>query len=77
VSQKTAISLLCCIDDKPERLEALCLEAGEIFDVEMERNLVLLTVRHYDPAKLKQLIGNGISILEQKTPETIQVLMRC
>jgi aspartate kinase len=77
VSQKTAISLLCCIDDKPERLEALCLEAGEIFDVELERNLVLLTVRHYDPAKLKQLIGNGISILEQKTPETIQVLMRC
>jgi aspartate kinase len=76
VSQKTAISLLCCFDDKPERIEALCLEAGAIYDVELERNLTLLTVRHYDPSKLAELVGSGTSILEQKTPETIQVLMR-
>jgi aspartate kinase len=76
VSQKTAISLLCCFDDKPERIEALCLEAGAIYDVELERNLTLLTVRHYDPSKLADLVGSGTSILEQKTPETIQVLMR-
>lgn len=76
VSQKTAISLLCCFDDNAERIEALCLEAESIFDVELERNLTLLTVRHYDPSKLSELVGSGNSILEQKTPETIQVLMR-
>jgi aspartate kinase len=76
VSQKTAISLLCCFDDKPERLEALSFGAAEVFDVEMEKELILLTVRHYQPAMMQQLIEGNTILLEQKTPETIQVLMR-
>jgi aspartate kinase len=76
VSQKTAISLLCCFDDKPEKLEALSLGAAEVFDVEMEKDLILLTVRHYQPAMMEQLIEGNTILLEQKTPDTIQVLMR-
>jgi aspartate kinase len=76
VSQKTAISLLCCFDDKPERLEALSLEAAEFFDVELEKELILLTVRHYQSAMIHELIEGHTILLEQKTPETIQVLMR-
>jgi len=40
------------------------------------RNLSLLTVRHYTPASLEQLLKDKTVILRQQTPDTIQVLVR-
>lgn len=76
LSQNTAISLLCCFDDKAEKIEKLAAEASLIFDVEVERNLRLLTIRHYDEETINTLTANKQTVLEQKTPQTIQVLMR-
>lgn len=76
LSQNTAISLLCCFDDKPEKIEKLAVDASLIFDVELEKNLTLLTIRHYDEDTIKTLTENKQIVLEQKTPQTIQVLMR-
>jgi len=76
LSQNGAISLLCCLDDKTEKIEKLALAASEIFDVQIEKNLTLLTIRHYTEEKIKELTKGKIIVLEQKTSETIQVLMR-
>lgn len=76
LSQNGAISLLCCLDDKPEKIERLALEASGIFDVQLEKNLTLLTIRHYTEEKIKELTKGKVIVLEQKTTETIQVLMR-
>ncbi len=76
LSQNGAISLLCCFDDKTEKLEKLALTASEIFDVQIQKNLTLLTIRHYTEEKIKELTKGKIIVLEQKTTETIQVLMR-
>ena len=76
LSQNGAISLLCCLDDKPEKIEKLALAASEIFDVQIEKNLTLLTIRHYTPEKINELTKGKVIVLEQKTTETIQVLMR-
>ena len=76
LSQNGAISLLCCLDDKTEKIEKLALAASEIFDVQIERNLTLLTIRHYTPEKIQELTKGKTIVLEQKTTETIQVLMR-
>ena len=76
LSQNTAISLLCCFDDHAEKIDALAAEASILFDVEMERNLSLLTIRHYDAASIEKLTKDRVVVLEQKTPVTLQALMR-
>jgi aspartate kinase len=76
LSQNTAISLLCCFDEHAEKTDLLAQSASLIFDVEVERNLTLLTIRHYDEATIKKLTENKMIVLQQKTPETVQLLMR-
>ena len=76
LSQNTAISLLCCFDEHPDKINALAAEASVLFDVELERNLSLLTIRHYDEASIQKLTANRFIVLEQRTPITLQVLMR-
>ncbi len=76
LSQNGAISLLCCLDDKPEKIEKLALAASEFFDVQIEKNCELLTIRHYNEAIIQKLTAGRIQLLSQKTRETIQVLMK-
>jgi len=76
LSQNTAISLLCSFDDHVEKIEKLATQASEIFDVELEKNLTLLTIRHYDDKTIDAMTKGKHTVLEQKTEETVQVLMR-
>lgn len=76
LSQNGAISLLNCFDDKAEKIEKLALAASAIFDVQIEKDLTLLTIRHYTEEKIQELTKGKTIVLEQKTTETIQVLMR-
>lgn len=74
--QNSAISLLCCFDDRPEKIEQIALEAGIQFNVSLEKNLTLLTIRHYDDDIVKELTENKTIVLLQKTPVTLQALFR-
>jgi aspartate kinase len=76
LSQNAAISLYCCLDDRPEKIEKLALAASELFDVQVEKDVVLLTVRHHNDAVVEELTANKIELLSQKTKETIQVLLK-
>lgn len=76
LSQNTAISLLCCFDDKAEKIEKLAEEAAQLFDVSLEKNLRLLTIRHYDEDTIRTLTTGKVIVLEQKTGETVQMVMR-
>ena len=76
ISQNGAVSLLCCLDDKPDKIEKLALAASDIFDVQLEKDLTLLTIRHYSREKYEELTKGKTVLLMQRTPETVQVLMR-
>ena len=76
LSQNAAISLFCCFDDKPDKIEKLALAASELFDVQVIKDVVLLTVRHYNNDIVQMLTTDKIELLSQKTKETIQVLMK-
>ena len=76
VSQHTAISLICCFDDHAEKIDQLAAAASAIFDVELERNLSMLTIRHYTNEKIESLTKGKQILLEQKTTTTVQMIMR-
>lgn len=76
LSQNTAISLICCFDGHDEKTAQIAAEASLMFDVEMEKDLSLLTVRHYDSETIKRLTAGKNIILEQRTPSTLQAIFR-
>ena len=76
LTQNTAISILICMDDLHEKIERLALKAAGIFDVKVEKELTLLTIRHYNPEIINKLSKGKTIVLEQKTRDTIQMLMK-
>src|SRR5215208_7649208 len=76
LTQNAAISMLCVVDDRQEKVEALALKASETFDVNVTKDLTLLTIRHYNEELVGNLSAGNKIVLKQQTPETIQVLMQ-
>ena len=74
--QTGAVSLQVCLDDRSDKIERLALTAAGLFDVQLEKGLTLLTIRHYNQAVLDRLTEGRKEVLRQQTPETVQVLMR-
>ncbi len=73
--QSGAISVWCCLDDKPEKIEKLALAASALFDVEVEKDLTLLTIRHYNAHVVTQLTQGKAEVLRQQTSDTLQTLL--
>lgn len=74
--QTGAISLQLCLDDRAEKIGQLAAEASAIFDVQVEKDLSLLTIRHFNNELLVKMTADKQIILKQQTPETVQVLYR-
>ena len=74
--QSGAVSLQVCLDDRADKIEKLALAAADLFDVQIEKGLTLLTIRHYNAEVLKKLTEGKKEVLRQQTPETVQILMR-
>ncbi len=74
--QTGAVSLQLCVDDRPEKVEQLASAASILFDVQIEKGLELLSIRHYDDAIIDRLTAGIHIVLEQKTTDTLQVLYR-
>ena len=76
LTQNTAISFICVLDDRPEKIEKLAFEVSEIFDVQVIKELSLLTIRHYNKDVFEKLTRGKTILLRQQTTDTIQVLMQ-
>lgn len=74
--QNGAVSLQVCLDDRADKIDKLALGAAEFFDVQIERGLTLLTIRHYDGEILQKLLAGKEEVLRQQTQETVQILIR-
>jgi aspartate kinase len=75
LTQNGAISFVAVLDDWPEKIEKIALEASELFEVQVMKNLSLLTVRHYTKEAFEKLVGTKTILLRQQTRETLQALM--
>ncbi len=74
--QTGAISLDLCMDDRTDKVEQFAAAASVLFDVQLERDLKLLTIRHPTDAIATELTAGKHLLLQQKTPTTLQVLYR-
>ncbi|HWR32821.1 MAG TPA: aspartate kinase [Chitinophagaceae bacterium] len=76
LTQNGAISFVCVLDDWSEKIEKLALEASAFLDVQLAKDLSLLTIRHYSKEVFEKLTDGKNILLRQQTPETIQLLMQ-
>ena len=76
LTQNGAISFVCVLDDRIEKVEKLALAAADFLDVQVIKELSLLTIRHYTKESFENLTEGKKVLLRQQSPETIQLLMQ-
>ena len=76
LTQITAISMLCVVDDISDKTEKLALAASENFNVQLVKGLTLLTIRHYQKEIVEELVDETSILLRQQTSDIIQVLIK-
>src|SRR3984885_3929689 len=69
--QSGAVTLQVCLDDRPDKIEKLAIAASEHFDVQIEKGLTLLTIRHYREEVLQKMTEGRQVVLRQQGPETV------
>ena len=74
--QNAAISFVACVDNNRKNLSNLIQELEKHYKVLRNDNVTLLTVRHYTPEILFDLLKNRYTLLEQKTRQTVQVVVK-
>lgn len=75
VVQTSALSLSLCIDDRPGLAEAIIRMFGDRFFVRYNHGLQLLTIRHYDEARLPDLLASKKVLVEQRSRTTLQFVL--
>jgi aspartate kinase len=73
--QTGAVILQICTDYIPEKIDRFLQETSQFFDVELERGLTLLTIRHYQKDLPDKMSKGRKVVLQQWTPQTVQILM--
>ena len=73
--QNSAISFSVCINNKYGRLNELVSHLKNRFKVEVDNNVSLYTIRHFDQKAIEKIKNNGKNILlEQRAQNTIQFI---
>jgi len=76
LTQNAAISMICVLDDRKDKIEKLALAASEFFDINVTKGLTLLTIRHYTRDIYDNLTTGRKMLLQQRTNETVQALLQ-
>ena len=76
LTQNAAISMICVLDDRKDKIEKLALAASEFFDINVTKGLTLLTIRHYTRDIYDKLTTGRKMLLQQRTNETVQALLQ-
>lgn len=76
LTQNAAISMICVLDDRADKIEKLALAASEFFDINVTKGLTLLTIRHYTTEIYQKLTEGKKMLLQQRTNHTVQALLQ-
>ena len=73
--QNSAISFSVCVYDKYSRLKELISILKATFKVECTENVSLFTIRHFNENSSGEILKNNTLLLEQRTKETLQLVV--
>jgi len=76
VMQNSAVSFSVCLDIDNFGLNRLIDLLKDEYDVKYNDNLELVTIRHYDQLTIDRVTKNREILMEQKTRQTVRIVMR-
>lgn len=74
--QNSAVSFMVCVNNDQSRLPRVVRELEEYFQISWENSLELITIRYYDEETIARVLVNKEKILEQRSKETIQIVVK-
>ena len=74
--QNTAISFVLCVNDTNDKVDRFKKSIEDIFNVNVEQNLELITIRHYNEDIIKSLKNGSLILAEEKMPQTTQFVRK-
>ncbi len=74
--QNTAISFVVCVNDIDDRIDTFIEKIQKDFKVILDRDLELITVRHFQKNVLDNLRRGKIILLEERMRQTVQMVAR-
>jgi aspartate kinase len=74
--QNSAISFSVCLDDQEEKVQNLISMLQEHFNVRYNKNLTLITIRHFTDEIIGRFHANAKIILEQRSRNTVQLVVK-
>ncbi len=76
VMQSSAISFSVCVDDEEDKIEGMRNEVKQEYDISIVKGVELLTLINFEKENATQLLNGKQIILEQKTQNTLQLVIK-
>lgn len=74
--QNTAINFKVCVNNDRTRIDPVLHDLKKDYYVSYEPDLELITIRYYDEKTIRRTTNNKELLLEQRSKETIQIVVR-
>lgn len=74
--QNSAINFNICVNDIDDKVDDFAQRVAEKFNVLIDRNLELITIRHYQPEVLERLRRGKLVLLEERHRGTVQMVVK-
>ena len=74
--QNSAVSFMVCVNNDKTRIPRVVKDLEDHFIVKWENGLELITIRYYDEHTILRVLANKDKVLEQRSKETIQMVVR-
>ena len=74
--RNTAISFTICILYDEQKVNQLMASLSKNFQVDLEKDLELITIRHYSEDVLAEMKRSRITLFEERLKDTIQMVVK-
>jgi len=74
--QNSAVSFMVCVNNDKTRIPRVVKDLEEHFLVKWENGLELITIRYFDENTISRVLVNKDKVLEQRSKETIQMVVK-
>ena len=74
--QNSAISFSICVDNRNHKVDRFINEIKKDYKVRYNRDLELLTIRHYNQEVIEKIVGTRPVLLEQRSRSTVQMVLK-